>query len=601
MYSFQAHGLANFCVAKDNREIRSRLVYDIETSWYKGDHPLSYCEFRERAREHKQLLKDLREKTREEFDGLRLLEMDIDLTNVFETDNIQAAQHLAEMVFTKSTTLCRNLVTITKAILQCSVETLAKDGKSPPCDFAVIGLGSIAKGEATPYSDLEYAFIVEKHSEYFTELAVDSYFRIGNLGETPLKCFDIEELKASSVSPVTQTVGYRIDGITKKSGNIPTGNGRAEGQSLTLTVEEFMALYQRSAERPFTDSDMAGDISDLLSSTVLIMSNQGAASSLYKNFRSKVRKMLEPSKITKPVAIRRFRSFLRDLEDYNFQPTFNKFQAPTNTDIKIKPDIFRYPTLLANNIKLCMGLKLRHSSDVYAELYDQELLKEDVYQYLRIILGISMYMRVAAYLDYRSQAETVLLTVDLYMYLRMEKKTSILSPRLFVLLGLLLVPIKKSVNSEMEVLKKAGLTSSLADDIRAVIKRLSVPTSQRPNELLLAEIYYFTGAYQHAKMILGKVVGRAFETTSCLKFCKQIKHKFNADTSSVKYVELGCYILYQTEQWTAAIDFLEWLMVNKKEKTTLWKVLSARCYDGIGDLKKSGKLLDEIRLEKILF
>ena len=71
--------------------------------------------------------------------------MDIDLSNAFGTANINAALHLSEMVFTKSNTLCKELVSLTKAILRCSVETLAKDGKSPPCDFAVIGLGSIAK------------------------------------------------------------------------------------------------------------------------------------------------------------------------------------------------------------------------------------------------------------------------------------------------------------------------------------------------------------------------------------------------------------------------------------------------------------------------
>ena len=29
----------------------------------------------------------------------------------------------------------------------------------PPCDFEVIAIGSIARGEATPYSDLEYIFL----------------------------------------------------------------------------------------------------------------------------------------------------------------------------------------------------------------------------------------------------------------------------------------------------------------------------------------------------------------------------------------------------------------------------------------------------------
>ena len=170
--------------------------------------------------------------------------------------------------------------------------------------------------------------------------------------------------------------------------------------------------------------------------------------------------MLETSKHSKVVASKRIDSFIHDLEEYTFLPTFTRFQPPKNTNIKIKTDIFRYPTLLANNIKLCIGLKLSHSSDVYDELWNQELLQDEVYHYFKIILGISMYMRVAAYLDYRSQTETVFLTVDLYTYLSMKKKPILLSPKMFVLLGLLLVPIKLSVKSVTEGLKAAAVCSN---------------------------------------------------------------------------------------------------------------------------------------------
>ena len=591
MYVLQAHGLANFCVTRDEREIRNRLVYDIETSWYKGNHPLSYSEYKELAREHKQLLEDLREKTREEFLEPMLLESAIDLKKVFTAANMRTALHFTERVFTKSKTLCKDLVNFTKKILQSSINIQRKTGKSPPCNFAVIGLGSIAKGEATPYSDIEYAFIVEEHSEYFIGLAVDSYFRIGNLRETPLKCFDIEELKEASVSPEAQTVGYRIDGITKKSGNIPTGNGRADGQSLTLTVDEFMELYQKSAEHPF--GGMAGDISDLLYSTVLVLSNQGVKSSLYENFEKRVDEMHESLKLSKAVATKRVDSFSHDLEEYTFLPTFTRFQPPKNTNIKIKTDIFRYPTLLANNIKLCMGLKLSHSSDVYNKLGGQKLLQEEVYHYLKIILGISMYMRVAAYLDYRSQTETVLLTVDPYMRSSMKKRTSMLSPTLFVLLGLLLVPIKKAVKSGTELLKKPLAHQHLEKATRDVIKKLRV---QRPNALLQAEIYYFTGDYKQAKVVLSSVVRCSFETVKCLNFREQIANKFNVGASEVKYVELGCYVLYQTGEWKAANDYLKWLMVNKRENISLWNLLSAHCYKELCDLPRSRQLIDEVRL-----
>ena len=69
----------------------------------------------------------------------------------------------------------------------------------PPCDFNAVALGSLARGEATPYSDLEYLFLIENRTatsvQYFEKLAVTSYFFIGNLGETKLSHMAIKELK----------------------------------------------------------------------------------------------------------------------------------------------------------------------------------------------------------------------------------------------------------------------------------------------------------------------------------------------------------------------------------------------------------------------
>lgn len=68
-------------------------------------------------------------------------------------------------------------------IIRESVEML-KPGK-PPCGFVVVAIGSLARGEATPYSDLEFLFLIVHKSpeimEYFENLAVTTYFQIDNL------------------------------------------------------------------------------------------------------------------------------------------------------------------------------------------------------------------------------------------------------------------------------------------------------------------------------------------------------------------------------------------------------------------------------------
>ena len=144
-------------------------------------------------------------------------------------------------------------------------------------------------------------------------------------------------------------------------------------------------------------------------------------------------------------------------------------------------------------------------------------------------------------------------------------------------------------------MQKATLHSNMAIATQSMIKRLRV---QPPNELLLAEIYYFTGVYGYAMQTLSRIVSQHFDTVKCFKFCKAIKRKFNVGTSEVKYVELGCYVLYQTKKWTAAIDYLKWLMVNKRENISLWNLLSAHCYQELGDFQSSRELIKKVRLPK---
>ena len=76
----------------------------------------------------------------------------------------------------------RDMIMLTRSVLEKVLDICGE----PKCGYCLVALGSLARGEMTPYSDLEFLFLIELKSDevlqYFERAAVTMYFLIGNLG-----------------------------------------------------------------------------------------------------------------------------------------------------------------------------------------------------------------------------------------------------------------------------------------------------------------------------------------------------------------------------------------------------------------------------------
>ena len=141
--------------------------------------------------------------------------------------------------------------------------------QKPPCEFQPVAIGSLAKGEATPYSDLEFLFLLERRTtaneEYFEMLSITMYFVIGNLRETKLSYMAIEELQGWFDDQAKN--GSKIDGLSPGAGNIPTGNGVNQKKNcFIITTEDLAAVYEEVLKNPKEEA-LRGDLTAMLTYT----------------------------------------------------------------------------------------------------------------------------------------------------------------------------------------------------------------------------------------------------------------------------------------------------------------------------------------------
>ena len=157
----------------------------------KGAAPITVEEVQARISADKQRLEAIRTKAREEAERLAAFR-----------DKQGSAEEVrgAEAVYIEgSKKLFSDIAKAIKSLLgdfyQAGEEELKAAGIACPCNYAIMGLGSIALQQTTPYSDLEFSILMEdapdeataeKRRKYFRKLTHLVHFRVINLGETVL-------------------------------------------------------------------------------------------------------------------------------------------------------------------------------------------------------------------------------------------------------------------------------------------------------------------------------------------------------------------------------------------------------------------------------
>ncbi|XP_066303829.1 uncharacterized protein [Branchiostoma lanceolatum] len=277
----------------------------------------------------------------------------------------------------------------------------------PPCKYAFIGLGSQATELVTPYSDLEFAILIEEGKDndvtrrYFLNLTHYLHLKVINLGETilpPLAIPSLNDFQSEdpaekdwffdSVTPR----GFAFDGFMPWACKTPFGRDKTKTKhpvSLIQTPAE-MAKFQQ------LEVSLAEGyhLSDILRRVVFLTGED----TLVTEYKEKLEGIITGdllSRFKSPLSVLKMLWENRE----QFHPLKTEGQL-----LNVKKDIYRFPGIAIEVLALWCQITLTSTWDVIDELKTRGKTEENA-THLTVLTSISAELRLRTYLNNGGQKD----------------------------------------------------------------------------------------------------------------------------------------------------------------------------------------------------
>ncbi|CAH1257982.1 KLC1 [Branchiostoma lanceolatum] len=338
-----------------------------------------------------------------------------------------------------------------KGFIRGLVEECIEVMGQPPCEYALIGLGSLAREETTPFSDFEFSILIEEGKdtervkEYFRNLTNLLHIKVINLGETILPAMSIRSLNDHASGDIARDWyydsvtprGFAFDGAMPWASKTPLGRAATNdkpAQELILTPSQMAAIQEedRAVKEGFHLADVLSKVAHVAGSLGLVEAYQKMVrdtihSSLYgENLHlSTVEEgaSAATSKDAQGEPRRHWKALMSGL-NLKTQEGIYLGLLKVGQSYEVKREIYRFPTAIISTLGICCGVFENSSWDIVERLRHNGVITESAAHNLKIAVCIALALRLRRYIASGAQRDAMTVTPSFALRDDIELDTS---------------------------------------------------------------------------------------------------------------------------------------------------------------------------------
>ena len=283
----------------------------------------------------------------------------------------------------------------------------------PPCKFALVGMGSLARKEITPYSDFEHIIVLEDMSNkkasdenvlnYFRWFSVIFQIIVINLQETILPSVVIEGLNSPNddwfFDRITKR-GISFDGMLPHACKFPLGRqqhteNKQWKTELIKPISE-MLMYLTTEE----DIKNGYHLKDILTKVSFVYGNK----QIFQEFQDSIFNLLDNQVYEEKIKVIK-EQIIDDLE--SFTVSSNILKLNSSTSINIKALFYRSITLFITALGQIYNIRASSSFEIIEELAAKKLITEYAKHKLMFAVALACEIRLKWYMKSKRQNDKI--------------------------------------------------------------------------------------------------------------------------------------------------------------------------------------------------